>query len=93
MSPTPHCKEDASRTLGNEKDFVFSIEKTEGAVRIEKHRIIMLIEACRKACTGILIKGIKNLGLGQKPGDQSVQLSLRQRRLNSRAYHEAAYVY
>ena len=37
---------------------MFPIEKIEGATRIEKHRPIMLIEACRKACTGILIKRI-----------------------------------
>ena len=40
---------------------MFPIGKIEGVVKIEKHRPIMLIEACRKACTGILIKGIRKV--------------------------------
>ena len=38
------------------REVMIPIEKIEEMVRIEKHRPIMLIEACRKACTGILIK-------------------------------------
>ena len=40
-------------------EVMFPIEKIEGAVKIEKHRPIMLIEVCRKAYTGILIKMIR----------------------------------
>ena len=40
---------------------MFPIEKIEGTVKIEKHRTIMLIEACRKACTGILIERIRKV--------------------------------
>ena len=35
------------------REVIFPIEKIEGAAKIEKHRPIMLIGACRKACTGI----------------------------------------
>ena len=38
------------------REVMFPIEKIEGTVRIEKHRPIMLIEACRNAYTGVLIK-------------------------------------
>ncbi len=43
------------------REVMFPIEKIEGTIRIEKHRPIMLIEACRKACTGILIKRISKV--------------------------------
>ena len=43
------------------REVMFPIEKIEGTVKIEKHRPIMLIEACRKACTGILIKRIRKV--------------------------------
>ena len=36
-------------------------EKIEGTVSIEKHHPIILIETCRKACTGILIKRIRKV--------------------------------
>ena len=38
------------------REVMFPIEKVEGAVRIEKYRPIMIVEAYRKACTGIIIK-------------------------------------
>ena len=37
------------------------IEKIEGAVKIEKHRPIVLIGACGEACTGILIMRIRKV--------------------------------
>ena len=37
------------------------IENIEGTVKIEKDRHIMLIEACREACIGILIKRIRKV--------------------------------
>ena len=40
------------------REVMFPIEKIEGTLKIEKHRSIMLIEACRKGCMGILIKRI-----------------------------------
>ena len=37
------------------------IEKVEGTEKIEKLRPIILIEVCRKACTGILIKRVRKV--------------------------------
>ena len=41
------------------REVMFPVEKIEGTAKIEKHRPIMLIAACRKACTWILIKRIR----------------------------------
>ncbi len=43
------------------REVMFPTEKIAGRIWIEKHRPIMLIEACRKACTGILIKRIRKV--------------------------------
>ena len=43
------------------REAMFPIERIEGTVKIEKHRPIMLIGACREACTGILIKRIRKV--------------------------------
>ena len=43
------------------REAMLPIEKIEGVVKIEKHRPIMLIKACRKAYTGILIKRIRKV--------------------------------
>ena len=40
---------------------MFPIGKIGGTVKIEKHRHIMPIGACRKACTGIIIKRIRKV--------------------------------
>ena len=40
---------------------MFPTEKVAGTKKIEKHRPIMLTEACREACTGILIKRVQNV--------------------------------
>ena len=40
---------------------MFPAEKIAGKEKVEKHRPIMLIEACRKACTSIFIKRIRKV--------------------------------
>ena len=56
-------REIANATIGGgrvpdsrKREVIFPIETIEGTVKIEKHRPIMLIETCSKACTGTLIK-------------------------------------
>ena len=43
------------------REIMFPIEKIGGTVKIEKHSPIMLIEASKKACIGILIKRIRKV--------------------------------
>ena len=43
------------------REVMFPVEKIEGTIQIEKHRPIMLIEAYRKARTGILIKRVRRV--------------------------------
>ena len=49
-----------------EREVMFPIEKIEEAAKIEKHRPIMLTEADRNACTGILIKQIRRVWDGNQ---------------------------
>ena len=43
------------------REVMFPTEKVAGAEKIDKHRPIMLIEACRKACTWVLIKRVRKV--------------------------------
>ena len=72
---------------------MFLIEKIEGVVKIEKHRPIMLIDACRKACTGILIKRIRRVWDKNQAISPSLQLGICQGDLNNGAHHKVANVH
>ena len=43
------------------REIMFPIENVEGTEKIERHRPIMLIEAYRNACTGILMKRVRKV--------------------------------
>ena len=43
------------------REVMFPTEKVAGTENIEEHRPIMIIEACRKAYTGTLIKRVRKV--------------------------------